>query len=138
MLLDDFFQIASPCLFILFGNEWWTLLSVEGVPGKWLEVEVPEEGFVWGVIDFHMILFWTFIVNYSLKVNMLAIKVFCFNINITQRQHSTNYVFLHNRQNDPCLLQHTINIEGDSLLHKQFSRILSLLNLYWKDCKHYL
>ena len=53
MLLDDFFQIAPPCLLVLFSNEWRTLLSVEGVPGKWLEVEVPEEGFVLGVVEFH-------------------------------------------------------------------------------------
>jgi len=31
------------------------LLSVEGVPGEWLEVEVPEEGFVLGVVEFHKI-----------------------------------------------------------------------------------
>ena len=54
MLLDDFFQIALPCLLVLFGNEWWTLLSVEGVPGEGLEVEVPEEGFVLGVVEFHI------------------------------------------------------------------------------------
>ena len=53
MLLDDFFQIALPCLLVLFGNEWRTLLTVEGVPGKWLEVEVPEEVFVLGVVGFH-------------------------------------------------------------------------------------
>ena len=41
--------LAFPCLLVLFGNEWWTLLSVEGVPGEWLEVEVPEEGFVLGI-----------------------------------------------------------------------------------------
>ena len=43
MLLDDFFQIASPCLLVPFGNEWRTLLTVEGVPCEWLEVEMPEE-----------------------------------------------------------------------------------------------
>lgn len=80
MLLDDFCQIAFSCLLVLFGNELRTLLSIEGVPGEWLEVEVPEEGFVLWVVEFHMILFWIFIVNYSLKVNMLAIKVFCSNI----------------------------------------------------------
>ena len=54
MFLDDFFQIAFPCLLVLFGNEWWTLLSVEGVPGEGLEVEVPEEGFVLGcIVYFH-------------------------------------------------------------------------------------
>ena len=41
MLLDDFCQIASPCLLVLFGNEWRALLTVEGVPGEWLEVEMP-------------------------------------------------------------------------------------------------
>ena len=43
MFLDDFFQITSPCHLILVGNEWRTLLTIEGVPGKWLEVKVPEE-----------------------------------------------------------------------------------------------
>lgn len=74
MLLDEFYQVTSPCLLVLFGNEWRTLLTIEGVPGERLEVEVPEEGFVLWVVEFHMILFWIFIVNYSLKVNMLAIK----------------------------------------------------------------
>ena len=53
MLLDDFFQITSPCLLVLFGNEWRTLLTIEGVPGEWLEIEVPEEGFVLGVVGIH-------------------------------------------------------------------------------------
>ena len=53
MLLDDFFHIASPCLLVLFGNEWRTLLAVEGVPGEWFEVDVPEEGFVLDVVEFH-------------------------------------------------------------------------------------
>lgn len=53
MLLDDFFQIAFPCLLVLFGNEWWTLFTIEGVPGEWLEVEIPEEGFMLGVVEFH-------------------------------------------------------------------------------------
>ena len=57
MLLDDFFQIAFPCLLILFGNEWRTLLTVEGVPGEWFEVEVSEEGFVLGVVEFHNVCF---------------------------------------------------------------------------------
>lgn len=57
MLLDDFCRIASPCLIVLFGNEWWTLLTVEGVLGEWLEVEVPEEGFVLGVVEFHNVCF---------------------------------------------------------------------------------
>ena len=43
MLLDDFCRIASPCLIVLFGNEWRTLLTVEGVPSEWLEVEMPED-----------------------------------------------------------------------------------------------
>ena len=38
MLLDDFCQIASPSLLVLFGNKWRTLLTIEGVPGKWLNV----------------------------------------------------------------------------------------------------
>lgn len=50
MLLDDFFQIVSPCLLVLFGNEWRALLSVEGVPGEWLEVEILEERFMLWVI----------------------------------------------------------------------------------------
>ena len=29
MLLDDFFQIALPCLLVLFGNKWRTLLSAK-------------------------------------------------------------------------------------------------------------
>lgn len=53
MLLDDFYQIALPYLLVLVSNEWRTLLTVEGVPGKWLEVEVPEEGFVLGIVEFH-------------------------------------------------------------------------------------
>jgi len=53
MLLDDFCQIPSPCLLVLLGNEWWTLLTIEGVPGEWLEVEIPEEGFMLGVVEFH-------------------------------------------------------------------------------------
>ena len=53
MLLDDFFQIALSCLLVLFGNKWRTLSTVEGVPGERLEVEVPEEGFVLGIVEFH-------------------------------------------------------------------------------------
>ena len=53
MLLDDFFQIALPCILVFFGNEWQTLLTVEDVPGEWLEVKMPEEGFVLGVVGFH-------------------------------------------------------------------------------------
>ena len=66
MLLDDFIQIASPCLLVLFGNEWRTLLTIEGVPGEWLKVEMPEEGFVLGVVEFHN-MFMIIILNYSLK-----------------------------------------------------------------------
>ena len=43
MLLDNFCLIASPCLLVFFGNEWRTLLIIEGVPCEWLEVKVPEE-----------------------------------------------------------------------------------------------
>ena len=43
MLLDDFYQITLPYLLILFGNEWRTLLAIEGVPGEWLEVEMPND-----------------------------------------------------------------------------------------------
>ena len=43
MLLDDFCQIASPCLLVLFGNEWRALRTIECMPSEWLEVEVPEE-----------------------------------------------------------------------------------------------
>lgn len=57
MLLDDFCQIALPYLLVLVGNEWRTLLTVEGVLGEWLEVEVPEEGFVLGVVEFHNVCF---------------------------------------------------------------------------------
>ncbi len=53
MLLDDFCQIASPCLLVLFSNEGRTLLTIEGVPCEWLEVEVTEKGFVLGVVEFH-------------------------------------------------------------------------------------
>ena len=45
-----------PCLLVLFGNEWWTLLSVEGVPGERLEVDVPEKGFMLWVVEFHFTL----------------------------------------------------------------------------------
>ena len=68
MLLDDFCQIASPCLLVIFGNKWRTLLSVEGVPGEWLEVEVPEEGFVLGVVGFHN----------NLSTSDLPIQISCF------------------------------------------------------------
>ena len=57
MLLDDFCQIASPCLLVIFGNKWRTLLSVEGVPGEWLYVKVPEEGFMLGAVEFHWVIY---------------------------------------------------------------------------------
>ena len=57
MHLDDFCQIPSPCLLVLFGNKWRALLSVEGVPGEWLKVEMLEKGFVLGVVWIHFILF---------------------------------------------------------------------------------
>ncbi len=46
MLLDDFFQIALPCLLVLFCNEGWALLSIASFPGEWLNVKMPEEGFM--------------------------------------------------------------------------------------------
>ena len=70
MLLDDFFQIAFPCLLILFGNEWRTLLTIEGVPGEWLKVEALEEGFVLGVVWFH------FTLVYVLKLFLSDIHLF--------------------------------------------------------------
>ena len=57
MPIDDFCQIASPCLLVLFGNEWWTLLTVESVPCEWLDGEVPEKGSILGVVGFHFIPF---------------------------------------------------------------------------------
>ena len=54
MLLDDFCQIASPCLLVLFGNKWRALLSVGGVSGEGFKVEMPEEGFVlWCIVLLH-------------------------------------------------------------------------------------
>lgn len=38
-------------------TDWRTLLSVKGVPCEWLEVEVPEERFVLGVVLLHHIYF---------------------------------------------------------------------------------
>lgn len=66
MLLDDFCQITFPCLLILFGNEWRALLSVGGVSGEGLKVEMSEERFVLGVVGFHN-MFMIIILNYSLK-----------------------------------------------------------------------
>ena len=74
MLLDYFFQIALPYLLVLVGNEWRTLLTVEGVPGEWLEVEVPEEGFVLGVVKFHN-MFMIIIRDYSLNQMLLSLQV---------------------------------------------------------------
>ena len=54
MLLDEFLQVTPPYLFVLFSNEGWALLSVEGVPGERLEVEVPEEGLMlWCIVLLH-------------------------------------------------------------------------------------
>lgn len=50
MLIDDFCQIASPCLLVLFCNEWRTLLTIEGVPGEGLEVEVQRKDLCCGLI----------------------------------------------------------------------------------------
>ena len=74
MLLDDFCQIPSPCLLVLFGNEWRTLLTIEGVPGEWFEVEAPEEGFVLGVVKFHN-MFMIIIRDYSLNQMLLSLQV---------------------------------------------------------------
>lgn len=38
MLLDEFLQVTPPCLLVLFGNEWWTWLSVTCLPGEWLNI----------------------------------------------------------------------------------------------------
>ena len=72
MLLDDFCQIASPSLLVLSGNEWRTLLTVEGMPCKWLEVEVPEEGFVLGVVWFHFTL--VYVLKLFLSDNHLSLS----------------------------------------------------------------
>ena len=72
MLLDDFFQITSPCLLILVGNEWRTLLSVEGVPCKWLEVELPEEGFMLWVVEFNFTL--VYVLKLFLSDNHLSLS----------------------------------------------------------------
>lgn len=71
MLLDYFCQIASPCLLVFFGNKWRTLLSVEGVSGEWLEIEVPEEGFVLGVVWFHFTL--VYVLKLFLSDNHLSL-----------------------------------------------------------------
>lgn len=69
---DDFFQIASPCLLVLFGNKWRTLLSVEGVPSEWLEVEMLEKGFVLGGVDFHFTL--VYVLKLFLSDNHLSLS----------------------------------------------------------------
>lgn len=71
MLLDDYCQITPPCLLVLFGNEWRTLLSVEGVPGEWLEVEVTEKGFVLGVVWLHFTL--VYVLKLFLSDNHLSL-----------------------------------------------------------------
>ena len=71
MLLDDFYQIALPCLLVIFGNKWRTLLTVEAVPCKWLEVEVPEEGIVLGVVWFHFTL--VYVLKLFLSDNHLSL-----------------------------------------------------------------
>ena len=68
MLLDDFFQIALPCLLILVDNEWRTLLSVEGELGEWFEVDVAEKRFVLGVVEYHI----------DLSTSDLPIQISCF------------------------------------------------------------
>ena len=71
MLLDDFCQIASPCLLVLFGNEWRTLLTIEGVPSEWFEVEMLEKGFVLGGVDFHFTL--VYVLKLFLSDNHLSL-----------------------------------------------------------------
>ena len=36
-------------------TDWRTLLSIEGMPCEWLEVEMLEEGFMLDVILFHLL-----------------------------------------------------------------------------------
>lgn len=71
MLLDDFCQITSPCLLVLFGNEWRALLSVECVPSEWFEVEMLEKGFVLGGVDFHFTL--VYVLKLFLSDNHLSL-----------------------------------------------------------------
>ena len=85
MLLDYFCQIVLPCLLVLFGNEWRTLLTIEGVLGEWLEVKVPEEGFVLGVVEFHN-MFMIIILNYSLKSEQSINKSIIFALHIKKIQ----------------------------------------------------
>lgn len=38
-------------------TDWRTLLSIEGMPCEWLEVEMPEEGFMLDVILFYLLVY---------------------------------------------------------------------------------
>ena len=58
---------------------------VEGVPGEWLEVEVPEEWFVLGVVEFHN-MFMIIILNYSLKSEQSINKSIIFALHIKELQ----------------------------------------------------
>ena len=71
MLLDNFFQIPSPCLLVLFGNEWRTLLSIVSVPREWLDGEVPEKGFVLWVVGYH-----NFNINLQILFSNCFLEVF--------------------------------------------------------------
>ena len=59
------------------------LLTVEGVPGEWLEIEVPEEWFVLGVVEFHN-MFMIIIPNYSLKSEQSINKSIIFALHIKE------------------------------------------------------
>ena len=48
------------------------MLSVEGMPGKWLEVEVPEEKFVLGVVWLHFTL--VYVLKLFLSDNHLSLS----------------------------------------------------------------
>ena len=50
MFLDDIVQVAFPCLLVLFAHIGWTLLTIEGVPCEWLDVEVLEERFMLWIV----------------------------------------------------------------------------------------
>ena len=65
------FDIAL-CLLVLFSNEWRTLLSVEGVLGEWLEIEVPEKGFMLWVVEFHFTL--VYVLKLFLSDNHLSLS----------------------------------------------------------------
>lgn len=68
MFLDNFCQIPSPCLLVLFGNEWRTLLTIKSEQCEGLKVEMPEEGFVLGVILNHNSS--TIYIDYSNLINL--------------------------------------------------------------------